>query len=100
MKPIDFSMPPDLVPGDAKEFYASKDGKFTAGFWASGPMMIDVHYTEDEFCFLLAGQVQLTGADGATRLYQTGDGFIIPSGFSGTWQSIGQVQKYYVIYQP
>jgi len=99
MKLIDFSIPSDLVLGDAKEFYASKDGKFTAGFWASEDLKIAVNYIEDEFCFLLSGQVRLTGSDGQIQIFETGQGFLIPAGFVGIWESIGRVQKYYVIYQ-
>ena len=38
-----------------------RDG-FRAGFWAAQPGRADIHYTKDELCTLLEGEVRLTEA--------------------------------------
>lgn len=99
-KPILCAVPGNLPVGDVLEYYASKDQAFSCGYWSSDAVVIDVNYTEDEFCFLLEGQVRLTDASGAESLYSSGQGFVIPAGFIGKWESITPVRKFYVIYQP
>ena len=59
-----------------------------------------VDYTEHEFCLLLAGKVRLTDQDGHVDDYGMGDGFVIPMGFKGTWETLKPVRKWYVIWQP
>ena len=79
--------------------FSNYTGNFHAGVWVSGPGAWRVHYTEDEFCLILEGEVELTDAGGSTCRYGVGDAFVIPQGFSGIWRSIGNVRKYYAIYE-
>lgn len=79
--------------------FSNYTGNFHAGVWVSDPGAWRVHYTEDEFCLILEGEVELTDAQGGVRRFATGDAFVIPQGFSGTWRSIGNVRKYYAIYE-
>jgi len=43
--------------------------------------------------------VKLTDADGNVETYRAGDSFLIPSGFSGSWETIEPVRKFFVIYE-
>jgi len=99
MKPILCAVPEHLPEGDVLEYHASTDGRFSSGFWSSGVVTIAVNYTEDEFCFLLAGEVRLIDLAGNESRFEAGQGFIIPAGFQGTWESLTPVRKLYALYQ-
>ena len=89
--------PPDV---DTVEWYKDATGAFTAGYWTHEGGTLEVDYTEHEFCLLLAGKVRLTDQDGHVDEYGMGDGFVIPMGFKGTWETLKPVRKWYVIWQP
>ncbi len=80
--------------------YSSSDGRFHAGLWTSTPGRWRVHYTEQEYCTLVKGRVRLEADDGATATFTAGDAFVIPAGFVGTWETIEDCVKHYVIYDP
>jgi uncharacterized cupin superfamily protein len=79
--------------------FSNYRGNFHCGVWVSEPGTWRVHYTEDEFCMMLEGEAVLTDAAGVSHRYAAGDAFVVPAGFSGSWQSIGNVRKYYAIYE-
>jgi len=79
--------------------FSNYRGNFHCGVWVSEPGTWRVHYTEDEFCMMLEGEAVLTDAAGVSRRYAAGDAFVVPAGFRGSWQSIGNVRKYYAIYE-
>jgi uncharacterized cupin superfamily protein len=87
-------------PVDTVEWYKDATGAFTAGYWNHEGGVLEVDYTEHEFCLLLAGKVRLTDQDGHVDEYGMGDGFVIPMGFKGTWETLKPVRKWYVIWQP
>jgi len=76
-------------PGGAAEWYGDPSGRLTAGYWSHEGGTLEVRYTEHEFCVLLAGRVDAAG-----------DGFVIPAGFEGTWETLEPVRKWYVIFEP
>jgi uncharacterized cupin superfamily protein len=78
---------------------SSADGHFHVGQWASGVGAWEVQYTEFELCHILTGVVRVSDAQGFGRLYRTGDTFVIPSGFRGTWEVIEPCRKIYAIYE-
>jgi uncharacterized cupin superfamily protein len=45
------------------------------------------------------GRVRLTERGGGVEEYGTGDGFVIPAGFEGTWETLEPVRKWYVIFE-
>jgi hypothetical protein len=49
---------------------------------------------------LLAGRVRLTERGGRAEDYAAGDGFVVPAGFEGTWETLEPVRKWYVIFEP
>lgn len=80
--------------------YSSTDGRFHAGIWTSSVGRWRVHYTEQEYCFLTRGRVRLESDDGSSLEFVAGDAFVIPCGFSGTWETLEDCAKHYVIYEP
>jgi uncharacterized cupin superfamily protein len=80
-------------------YYTDASGQFFAGIWESTIGKWRIHYTEEEFCTLLEGKAVLTDEDGRSRSFVKGDAFVIPSGFSGTWETVEPVKKYYAIFE-
>jgi uncharacterized protein len=78
--------------------FTGEDGRLYCGIWAATPGKVKCAYTEWEFCHIISGEVILTpeGKKKGTR-YKKGDGFIIPAGFVGTWETVKKVKKHYVI---
>ncbi len=81
-------------------YFSDASGVFHAGRWASSPGLWRVRYTESEFCYLLSGVVRLRESHGNENTFHAGSAFVIPSGFSGTWEVLEACEKLYCIYQP
>ena len=94
---FDREPPPDA---SAAEWYRDPSGQLTAGYWSHEGGTLEVRYTEHEFCVLLAGRVRLTERGGRAEDYAAGDGFVVPAGFEGTWETLEPVRKWYVIFEP
>jgi uncharacterized protein len=101
--PVEESKPATVLTGDplarTQNYYTDPASCFFAGVWESTPGKWRVSYTENEFMTLLAGKVVLTADDGASETFTAGDAFVIPAGFSGTWETVEPVRKLYAIYQ-
>jgi uncharacterized cupin superfamily protein len=83
-----------------REWYGDPTGAFSAGLWTSQAWRKEVRYDEDEFCLILEGTVRLTDAAGHAEIYGPGDAFVIRSGFTGVWESLTPVRKFYVVHVP
>ena len=83
-----------------KQWYGDPSGSFKTGFWAAQPGKAEITYTIDEFCVLLEGVVRLTDAAGHVETYRSGDTFLIPNGFTGTWETVEPVRKFYAVFAP
>lgn len=79
--------------------YATPDGKFFSGIWESDPGAWRIRYTEHEFCHIIEGVSRLTSDDGTSRTVKAGDAFVIPAGFTGTWEVLERTRKHYAIYE-
>lgn len=79
--------------------FSNAQGNFHCGTWESGEGCWSVAYTEDEFCHLIAGTIVLENGIGDVWRFEAGDSFVIPSGFRGSWRSIGNVRKFYALYE-
>lgn len=101
--PADVSTPGEVLAGrpvtTLHNYYSSSDEKFFSGVWESTVGSWRVNYTEDEFCTLLAGKAVLRGDDGSSQTFVAGDAFVIPAGFTGSWETVEPVRKLYAIYQ-
>lgn len=79
--------------------YVSRDEKFYAGIYACTAGKWRVSYSEDEFCTLIEGSVRLSGADSDSVTYHAPDSFLIPAGFQGFWEPLGNLRKFFVVYE-
>ncbi|GGE48330.1 cupin domain-containing protein [Actibacterium pelagium] len=79
--------------------FSDASDRFHVGHWGSEECEIDVSYSESELCVIVEGRVSLTSKDGAVAEFKAGDAFVIPSGFEGTWKSIGTVKKIYASFE-
>ena len=82
-----------------QNYFTDATGQFFSGIWESTPGKWPVDYTEDEFCLLLAGTVELIDARGRSARFKAGDAFVIASGFKGTWETVDPVKKLYAVYE-
>ena len=82
-----------------KNIYDDETGVFSTGIWTGEIGIHKVNYTEEEFCMLLTGKVKISSDDGSEKIFNTGDSFVIPSGFSGLWETIESASKIYVVYE-
>jgi uncharacterized cupin superfamily protein len=82
------------------QHYRDESGKFFAGVWQSEPGKWRISYTEEEFCQITKGVSVICDKTGAAIKLATGDSFVIPAGFVGTWEVLETTRKYYVIYEP
>ncbi len=80
--------------------YADAEQRFFSGVWASTAGKWRVSYEEHEFCSMLEGRARLVSDDGSVAEFAAGDHFVIPAGFSGTWETLVACRKLYVIYLP
>ena len=60
-----------------RNLYTDPSGAFSAGIWESTPGKWPVDYTEDEFCLLLAGTVELIDARGRSARFKAGAPLIV-----------------------
>ncbi|HYE51440.1 MAG TPA: cupin domain-containing protein [Azospirillaceae bacterium] len=92
-----------ILSGDPEQsvrnHYASADGRFNVGVWEGKPGTWRVAFTETEFCHLLSGKVVVTADDGTARTFTAGDAFVMPSGFTGTWEVVETARKLYAVYE-
>ena len=82
-----------------KVLYTSKTEEFTAGIYECTPGKWKVSYAEDEFCTLIEGHLRMTSDKGEAQEFKAPDSFLIPSGFSGAWEPLSHLRKFFVIYE-
>jgi hypothetical protein len=98
--------PSRLAPGSpmpeqfARNLFSDSGGRFHTGIWRSGRGAWRVDYTENELCVLTQGRVRLSDDLGHSWTFNTGDAFLVPSGFQGLWETLEPAQKFYAIYEP
>ena len=101
--PMETSKPGNVVSGDPttrlQNYFTDASGQFFSGIWESTPGKWPVSYSESEFCAILEGSAVLTGADGKSESFKAGDAFVIPSGFTGFWETVTPLKKWYAIFE-
>ena len=58
-----------------------------------------VRYTENELCVMTAGRVIIESDGGTRESFAAGDAFVVPAGFSGTWEVVEDCTKIYGIFE-
>lgn len=79
--------------------FSNSQNNFHCGIWSSDSGTWTLNYTEDEFCYIISGKAVITDADGTAETLVPGDAFVVPAGFTGQWQTLGEVKKFYAIYE-
>jgi uncharacterized cupin superfamily protein len=99
-----FLAPEKLLQGNPRQtawvHYTDPSGRFTAGIWHSECGRWKIHYTEEEYCRVLEGVSVITDQAGTAVTVRAGEEFVIPAGFSGTWEVVEPTRKRFVIYEP
>ena len=64
------------------------EGEFVVALYEAMPAVIDISepYPYDEYVRVLEGSVVLTSSQGERQSYETGDAFLVPVGWTGTWE--------------
>jgi len=110
---VDFRNPADsesatpaadrLVSGDPRQqitnYFSDFTQQFHSGVWSSTRGKWRISYSESEFCCLTRGRVALENSAGQRWEFGPGDGFIVPSGFTGTWEVLEDCTKFYAIFE-
>lgn len=82
-----------------RNHYASPCNQFNVGIWEGDIGQWTIHYTEHEYCEILQGVSVLRDQAGNAKTVRAGDRFVIPAGFTGTWEVIEACRKVYVIFE-
>jgi hypothetical protein len=92
-----------LISGNPRQsvsnYFSDVTQQFFAGRWSSTRGTWRVRYTENELCVMTAGRVVITSEDGAAQTFGSGDAFVIPAGFAGTWEVLEDCTKIYAIFE-
>lgn len=102
--PEDYFLPPEkLLSGNPKQtvwmHYTDPTRQFFTGIWRSEPGKWRIAYTEEEFCLVLEGRSIVTDAAGRSVTVSAGESFVIPRGFTGSWEVVETTTKRFVIYE-
>jgi uncharacterized protein len=82
-----------------RNFFTDGSQQFFAGRWSATRGKWRVRYSENELCVMTAGRVIIESSDGERHSFGTGDAFVIPAGFSGTWEVLEDCAKIYAIFE-
>ena len=81
-------------------YFTDSTQTFFAGRWSGTRGKWRVRYTENELCVMTAGRVVITSDTGERGEFGPGAAFVIPAGFSGTWEVLEDCAKVYAIFEP
>jgi hypothetical protein len=80
-------------------YFSDSTQQFFAGRWSATRGTWRVRYTENELCVMTAGKVLIESEAGQQSTFGAGDAFVVPAGFSGTWQVLEDCSKIYAIFE-
>jgi uncharacterized cupin superfamily protein len=81
-------------------YFTDATQTFFAGRWSGTRGKWRVRYTENELCVMTGGRVVITSDLGQAHTFLPGDAFVVPAGFSGTWEVLEDCSKVYAIFEP
>lgn len=95
--------PRDVLRGQAVQrawiLYQDPSAQFSAGIWECDEGAWTVHYTECEYVQMLAGRILIIDAQGQRRVVGPLDSFVVPVGFSGSWEVLEPARKYFAVFE-
>jgi len=79
--------------------FSSASGEMSAGLWACEPGAWRIAFAanKDEFFTVLEGRIRITDAEGSAKEIGPGGAAVIPAGFTGLFEVLEAVKKYYVV---
>jgi uncharacterized cupin superfamily protein len=80
-------------------YFSDPSQQFFAGRWSATRGKWRIRYTENELCVMTAGRVVIESYTGARSMFKSGDAFVVPAGFSGTWEVLEDCSKIYAIFE-
>jgi len=80
-------------------YFSDSTQQFFAGRWSATRGKWRVRYTENELCVMTAGRVVIESESGERSSFASGDAFVVPAGFSGTWEVLEDCSKIYAIFE-
>jgi uncharacterized cupin superfamily protein len=80
-------------------YFTDSTQQFFAGRWSASRGKWRVRYTENELCVMTAGRVVIESDSGERNTFVSGDAFVVPAGFSGTWEVLEDCSKIYGIFE-
>jgi uncharacterized cupin superfamily protein len=83
-----------------RNYFTDRTQQFFAGRWSATRGKWQVRYTENELCVMTAGRVIIENVAGERMSFGAGDAFLIPAGFTGTWEVVEDCSKIYAIFEP
>ena len=83
-----------------RNYFTDRTQQFFAGRWSATRGKGQGRYTENELCVMTAGRVIIESAAGERMSFGAGDAFLIPAGFTGTWEVVEDCSKIYAIFEP
>ncbi len=100
-----FMAPERCIQGEPEQTlwnqFQDNSEQMLSGVWECTEGKWNADYaSKNEFCHILSGKVVLTDEEGTASTFSEGDSFVIPAGFSGTWEVLEPVRKLYVIMTP
>ena len=72
-------------------------GELLSGTWECEPGKWNHTQSGDEHVALLMGEMVLTSEAGTSETYAAPDNFVIPDGWTGTWEVISPLKKFFVV---
>jgi uncharacterized protein len=82
-----------------RNYFGDTSQQFFAGRWSATRGKWRVRYTENELCVMTAGRVVIESTTGERSSFGPGEAFVIPAGFTGTWEVIEECAKIYAIFE-
>jgi uncharacterized protein len=82
-----------------RNYFSDSSQQFFAGRWSATRGKWRVRYTENELCVMTAGKVVIESTGGERMSFAAGDAFVVPAGFTGTWEVTEDCTKIYAIFE-
>ncbi|MFK8399949.1 cupin domain-containing protein [Pseudomonas sp. BGr12] len=80
--------------------FESTDGKLSSDFAEYEKVTLKLKdWPIDEYMYIIEGELKISDEQGNTKIYGPGDSFMMPKGFSGTWQVLSKLKKITVNYE-
>ena len=80
-------------------YFSDSTQQFHAGRWSATRGKWRVTYSENELCVMTSGRVVIESTSGERSTFATGDVFVVPAGFAGTWEVLEDCSKIYAIFE-